>query len=222
LYTVYNNLVKNNISPTTKALFFTSVFAVLLDIARVGVSQKINFAFLIWNLFLAWIPYVLATTLHKNTSKKQFILTFIPWLLFFPNAAYLITDILHVDNRPPIPLWYDSLIFFIFAWLGIMLATIALLRVHVYLEHHYGKIKAFFSLVVIAFLTAFGIYLGRFERWNSWDALLNPADLFGNIFNIWRDIPHTYEPALFVSVFTVTILSTYYVVREVIHDKELG
>jgi uncharacterized membrane protein len=193
---------------------------VILDVARVGLSQKINFIFLVWNLALAWVPYVLASLLHKDTSLQKFIIIFIPWLLFFPNAAYLVTDILHVDFRPPIPLWYDSLIFFIFAWLGIMLASIALLKVHVYLEHVFGKIKSGIILVMIAMLSAFGIYLGRFERWNSWDALLDPLALLENIFGIWKSIPHTIEPVIFVSVFTCMILCTYYVVREVVGDRE--
>ena len=213
-------MLNREISNTTRALFFASVFAVVLDIARVGLSQKINFAFLIWNLFLAWIPYTLATFLDKDTSKKKFISIFVPWLLFFPNAAYLVTDILHVDNRPPIPLWYDSLIFFIFAWLGVMLAAIALLRVHTYLEGCYGKIKSTAAIFVIALVTAFGIYLGRFERWNSWDAILNPLEVLGGSVGIWKSISHSVEPLIFTVVFTGTILCTYYVVREVLKDKE--
>jgi uncharacterized membrane protein len=210
-----------NVSHTTRALFFASCFAIVLDIARVGISQKINFVFLIWNLFLAWIPYTLATFLKLDTSKRKFALLFVPWLLFFPNAAYLITDILHVDFRPPIPLWYDSLIFFIFAWLGIMLASLALLRVHKYLEHHFGKIKSSIAVLCIAVLTGFGIYLGRFERFNSWDVVMDPFNLFTNIIGIWGAIPHTTEPFIFTGVFTLAILFTYYVVREVIKDTHI-
>ncbi len=213
-------MLNRPVSNTTRALFLASVFAVVLDIARVGLSQKINFAFLIWNLFLAWIPYSLATFLDKNTSKKKFVIIFIPWILFFPNAAYLVTDILHVDNRPPIPLWYDSLIFFIFAWLGIMLAVLALLRVHTYLEANYGKLKSTLLVYVIALVTAFGIYLGRFERWNSWDAILNPLAVFQNSIGIWKSVSHSVEPLIFTVVFTATILSSYYVIREVLKDRE--
>ncbi len=213
-------MLHREVSNTTRALFFASVFAVVLDIARVGLSQKINFAFLIWNLFLAWIPYTLATFLDKDTSLRKFVAIFIPWLLFFPNAAYLVTDILHVDNRPPIPLWYDSLIFFIFAWLGVMLAALALLRVNLHLEYRYGKVKSTIGVFLIAAVTAFGIYLGRFERWNSWDAILNPLEVFQNSIGIWKSIPHSVEPLIFTAVFTGTILCTYYVVREVLRDGE--
>jgi uncharacterized membrane protein len=209
------------ISPTTRALFFASCFAIVLDIARVGLSQKINFIFLIWNLFLAWIPYTLSTMLHIETSKKKFIAIFLPWLLFFPNAAYLITDILHVDFRPPVPLWYDSLIFFVFGWLGIMLASLALLRVHKYIEHKIGVVWSACAVLGIAVLTAFGIYLGRFERFNSWDVFTDPLTLFTNIIDIWNDIPHTVEPLLFTGIFTLVILFTYYVVREVVRDTHI-
>ena len=208
-----------NVSKITRALFLASVFAVILNIARVGISQKINFIFLIWNLFLAWVPYFLASLLNKDTSIKRFIIIFVPWLLFFPNAAYLITDILHVDTRPPIPLWYDSLIFFIFAWLGTMLGALALMKIADFIEIKYSRAHSVFSVIGISILTGFGIYLGRFERWNSWDALVSPLDLFKNIFNIWADIPHTTEPLIFTAVFSATILVTFYVVKEIVEDR---
>ena len=210
------------VTNTTRSLFLASCVAVVLDIARVGLSQKINFVFLIWNLVLAWTSYTLATFVNQDTSTKKFILIFIPWLLFFPNAAYLITDILHVDFRPPIPLWYDSVIFFIFAWLGVMLASLGLLRMHRYVENKYNQIVGILFVGAIALVTGFGIYLGRFERWNSWDVLRNPIDIVRNVFGIVRDIPHTTEPMYFTLVFAVVISTTYYVVREVVKDIEAG
>ena len=210
-----------NVSHTTRALFFASCVAIVLDIARVGLSQKINFIFLIWNLTLAWIPYIISSSITKKTSKGNFAFLFVPWLLFFPNAVYLVTDILHVDFRPPIPLWYDSVIFFIFAWLGATLAALSLIRVHYYVEHHFGEIKSRFFVVAIAVVSAFGIYLGRFERWNSWDAITNPFEIIKDIFVIYGKIPHTKEPILFVLVFSAVILSTYYVIRDIIKDEDL-
>jgi uncharacterized membrane protein len=210
------------LSNTTRSLFLASCVAVVLDIARVGLSQKINFIFLVWNLTLAWISYTLATFVRVDLSKRKFIMIFLPWLLFFPNAAYLVTDILHVDNRPPIPLWYDSVIFFIFAWLGIMLASLGLLRMHRYVEKRYNKITGILFVVSTALVSAFGIYLGRFERWNSWDVLRSPMPLLQNIVDIWVDLPRTTEPLYFTAVFGAVILTTYYVVREVVKDVEVG
>jgi uncharacterized membrane protein len=210
------------ISNTTRSLFLASCVAVVLDIARVGLSQKINFVFLIWNLVLAWVSYTLSTFVGSDTSRRKFIAIFIPWLLFFPNAAYLITDILHVDFRPPIPLWYDSVIFFIFAWLGVMLASLGLLRMHRFIENMYNKVWGMVFVTATASVTAFGIYLGRFERWNSWDVLHSPFEIFKNVINIFKSVPLSTEPLYFTFVFTVVILTTYYVVREVVKDVEVG
>lgn len=210
------------VTNTTRSLFLASCVAVVLDIARVGLSQKINFIFLIWNLVLAWTSYTLATFVNKDISTRKFILIFLPWLLFFPNAAYLITDILHVDFRPPIPLWYDSVIFFIFAWLGVMLASLGLLRMHRYIECKYNQIVGALFVGAVALATAFGIYLGRFERWNSWDVVRNPLEIVRSVFDIIKGIPDTIEPLYFTLVFAVVISTTYYVVREVVKDVEAG
>jgi uncharacterized membrane protein len=127
-----------------------------------------------------------------------------------------------VDFRPPIPLWYDSVIFFIFAWLGVMLASLGLLRMHRFIENMYNKVWGMVFVTATASVTAFGIYLGRFERWNSWDVLHSPFEIFKNVINIFKSVPLSTEPLYFTFVFTVVILTTYYVVREVVKDVEVG
>lgn len=139
-----------------------------------------TFFFLIWNLFLAWIPYWFALTLDFFTRLKKnpslfsigFLITM--WLLFFPNAPYIITDLLHLRDRHVVPHWYDLMLIVSFAWTGLILGYSSLFEVQRFLEQRF---KSWFVWVVTCgaiWLGGFGVYMGRFQRWNSWDAMTHP------------------------------------------------
>jgi uncharacterized membrane protein len=152
----------------------------LQDLAH---TRSATFLFLGWNLFLAWIPYLLSILLEKSsTPKLQAVflpqLLLFAWLVFLPNAPYIVTDLLHVRYRPPVPYWYDTLMIFSFAWTGLMLGFLSLLEVQRFLEKHLDKKTAQVLVWVAIGLCAFGIYLGRYQRWNTWDLLMNPYHLF--------------------------------------------
>src|SRR5687767_1528841 len=77
-----------------------------------------------WNLFLAWIPALGAFAAY-NLSRLRTWLRWLPvmgfsflWLLFLPNAPYLITDIIHLQRYPSVPLWYDLILLVAAAWTG--------------------------------------------------------------------------------------------------------
>ena len=70
-----------------------------LIVLRVMVTKQIGFLFLVWNLFLAFIPFFISSWLYlfKHRFSKITMLPFVAlWLLFFPNAPYIITDIIHL------------------------------------------------------------------------------------------------------------------------------
>ncbi len=145
-----------------------------------------TFLFLVWNLFLAWIPYGIALFLEGSyryfQSRWIIGLMLISWLLFFPNAPYILTDLLHLRSRAPIPYWYDLMLLISFAWTGLLLGFLSLYEVQVFFRRRFNNWVSWsvsFSAIV---LCAFGIYLGRFLRWNSWDILTNPQGLFQDIF----------------------------------------
>ena len=169
-----------------RALVVLSVFSVGLLVFRIFLLRDMacfgelgctafRYLFLPWNLALAWIPLVFIHWL-KQQEHSKFItgLTLVLWLLFFPNAPYLVTDLIHLSARPPIPIWYDALLLFSFAWLGIALALRALQQLQIYLETCYPNpwIKLLIGIPLL--LSGLGIYLGRVQRWNSWDAILHP------------------------------------------------
>jgi uncharacterized membrane protein len=150
------------------------------------------YLFLIWNAFLAWIPLGLAVLLdliHLLTSRTARLTLSVPvgllWLFFYPNAAYLITDLLHPFNRYPIAagtrFWeeisfWDHLFTLLFAGLlGLALASVSLASVHQLVRKAGGRLAGWAFAVAVLLLSSFGIYLGRFIRWNSWDLLRHPG-----------------------------------------------
>jgi uncharacterized membrane protein len=145
------------------------------------------FLFLVWNLFLAWIPFLIAYNLERLKGSFGKILIWpalICWLLFLPNAPYLITDIIHLRPRPPLPLWYDTTMLFAFAWTGLMLGFFSLIYARNFWSKHIHKNTTGLFVFASLALCSLGIYIGRFQRWNSWDILLRPGELLQDIFEI--------------------------------------
>ncbi|KAA3634820.1 MAG: DUF1361 domain-containing protein [Bacteroidetes bacterium] len=145
------------------------------------------FMFLVWNLFLAWIPFLIAYNLegiHNRFGRILSIPALLLWLLFLPNAPYIITDLIHLRVRPPLPLWYDTTMLFAFAWTGMMLGFFSLLYARYYWEKFiHQKTTGLFVFGSLA-MCSLGIYIGRFQRWNSWDILVNPGSLLQDVFQI--------------------------------------
>ena len=148
---------------------------------------NMTFLFLVWNLFLAWIPYWIAISIPKIynffNSKTIIAIVLLCWLLFFPNAPYILTDLLHLKTRTPIPLWYDVMMILTFAWTGLMLGFLSLFEVQLFLQKFIGKTIASLMSVIAIFLCGIGIYIGRFQRWNSWDVVVNPFALISDVLN---------------------------------------
>jgi uncharacterized membrane protein len=148
---------------------------------RIVFTGELTYIFLAWNLFLAWIPFVLSQNLGTvKTRWKLFFLVGL-WLLFLPNAPYIITDFLHLRHRPPIPYWYDILLLFSAALNGLLLGFMSLLTVERFLVNRYGNKISGFIILSSFFLCAFGIYMGRYLRWNSWDIIVDPLGIAGDI-----------------------------------------
>src|ERR1043165_19685 len=150
-----------------------SVAALLVEIHQTGNSF---YRFLVWNLFLAWVPVAAAPTCRALAPQRIYGLAFgagVIWLLFFPNAPYMLTDYIHIRETPvPSPLWWDALMLSPFVWTALMLGFFSL---HLMQDVWRARIGGFASwiLAVLALgVGSFGVYLGRFVRLNSWDALL--------------------------------------------------
>jgi uncharacterized membrane protein len=195
-----------------------------------------TFSFLIWNLFLAWIPYLIALVLvffdrrYPPSSLKGILSAkkescgqrkpldwtvfwiiglLTAWLLFFPNAPYLVTDLLHLQNRFVVPHWYDVMVFTAFAWTGLLLGfcSLAIVQAYLgqYLNHFWIQGLSFFAIV----LGGFGVYMGRFQRWNSWDILDDPLQILRQQVHVLRHYDQ-YLNTLGMSVVMAGFLLTSY------------
>lgn len=167
------------------ALIVVSSASIVLIMIRCWFAAPSKaYTFLLWNLFLAWIPYLIGLGLFIYRQRISVWLMWILvllWLLFFPNAPYIATDFFHFDQKPRIPVWFDLVMLFSFAWSGLLLGLISLRDVHMVVADKMGCVGGrLFALGAILF-GALGVYMGRYLRWNSWDVFIDPLALLNDV-----------------------------------------
>jgi uncharacterized membrane protein len=163
------------------------LFIAGLLLARVLRTRTLVFTFIPWNIFLAVIPLYLSHRINKTTDKKMPWIYMAAWLLFFPNAMYIITDIFHLRERPDVPQWYDLLILFSAALSGVIMGFLSLQNVEQYLRRNISYKFVPWAILSFLVLCGYGIYLGRYLRWNSWDIITQPISL---LLDIKQDVLH--------------------------------
>lgn len=174
-----------------------------LVLARVAYSESGRHLGLIWNLFLAWIPFMLAYFAHAVSWRKASLYLIIPfiaflWLIFFPNAPYMLTDLQDLTRKAnDAPLWYDVIIVVWTSWTGTLLGVISLYFMQDIIIRRFGRMTGWVFVFVISILSSFGIYIGRFVRLNSWDILQDPAETAQEILGIIID------PSMRLAAFTL-------------------
>ena len=141
---------------------------------------------LLWNLFLAWVPLCFALALERLTARptaggvgRRLLVAGCAagWFFFFPNAPYLVTDLIHLQPRPPVPLWFDALLLMNFAWTGLLVGFGSLLLIERLVRFRLGRPAGYVFATAALALASFGVHLGRFGRWNSWDVIRQPGSL---------------------------------------------
>jgi len=186
-------------------------FIACLIACRIYFSGSLLFIFLVWNIFLAWVPFFISSFLQNPQfiAWKHYGLLF-AWLLFFPNSLYIITDLIHLDRETGIPKWFDAILIFSASATGLMMAFISLYRVEKFLYKIVADKLVNTLIILILFLGSFGVYLGRFLRWNSWDVIRNPVKLFMSIGGrILFPLDHLYTWGV-TSLLTVLFYLIYY------------
>ena len=193
-------------------LWMLFAFTGALIFFRIWYSASLTSLFLVWNIFLAWIPYVLSRffELYRQKQKWKQALLFGTWLLFFPNALYIVTDLVHIDRESMVPWWYDVVLLFIASFIGIVLGFVSLRKAERFLRTYFtaGMVSALIALLL--FLGSFGVYLGRFERWNSWDVVHNPLGLAVNIIDCFINPVENYKVWGITVLFTLTYYVLYF------------
>lgn len=193
-------------------LLLGSLLSLSLLGARVVVNDnRVTFVFLIWNLFLAVLPLLFALLLRRLVDGRAPVVAVVAvgalWLLFLPNAPYLVSDLVHLRPRPGAPHWIDVTMLASFAITGLWLGGAALAVVDGVVRaragQHAAVVAACFDTVV-AVLAGFGVHLGRFDRWNSWDALHHPGAVLRDAVENAADV----RALAFSAVFAVLLLAT--------------
>lgn len=155
-----------------------SLLAVALLGLRLAIARDPELTWMAWNLMLAWVPVALAAVLARGGARRGGWPVLAPvailWILFLPNAPYLVTDLIHlVGRRDGLPL-LDAAVLSTFAVTGILLFVLAVRTVAALTRRAFGEGAARTLAIACVGLSAVGIYLGRVLRWNSWDLLTDP------------------------------------------------
>ena len=194
-------------------LGLASAVCVALELFREVHFGAHGFRFLLWNLFLAWIPLLLALGIYDRYRHGTQMLVLAPaaalWLLFLPNAPYIVTDFIHLAPAPPAPLWLDGAILSAFAWTGILLGFVSLYLVHAVVRHRFGARSGWATVLGALALTSAGVYLGRFLRWNSWDLLVRPGQRLGQVLPRLSDVASIAHAGAVTLLLTGALAATY-------------
>lgn len=173
--------MKNIINTPKKGLILLLVFCLVLVTIRVLSTQTILYTFFLWNLFLALMPYFISSKMKsvsiKSLAKWKLFLWLFSWMLFFPNAHYIVTDFIHLHNTSGTQMWFDMLIMISFSVAGLLLAVISINHIYLILKTRWRENNTQLFIIFSCLLSGFGIYLGRFLRFNSWDILTSPISL---------------------------------------------
>jgi len=167
-------------------LFAAFGVCLILLMIRLKLSQSYFFLFLVWNIFLAALPYALTFYLSskQRLGKYQLMAWFGLWLLFLPNAPYIVTDLIHLQHFKASFIVLDTVLIVAYALCGLLFYFLSLRDMELLLKVHFSDKICSFTIFLIPFLMGFGVYLGRFLRWNSWDVVQRPLILLQDMWEI--------------------------------------
>ncbi len=209
------------------ALALASACLTALLVVRVIHGCQVRHLYLIWNLFLAWLPLLFAVLAVErfhavnHPRDRKFLALAVAWLLFFPNAPYIFTDVVHVAAHWRPSVWAELMLILLGALTGFLAGFLSLRAMHSLAARVWGQSGGWLFVALVSGLAGFGVYLGRFLRLNSWD-VLNPARLFegasASLWNLATQWPHT----KFVILFSLFLLLGYVMLFALTHRPMSG
>lgn len=196
------------------ALIFASAVSLALIGACIAWTKNLHYGLLVWNLFLAWMP-LLFSLLARDTFRSQPQRTWRfyglagLWLLFFPNAPYIFTDVIHLWVGFRLHFWVDLTLILLCALTGLVLGFVSLYLMQSVVAQRFGRLASWLFVILAMGSCSFGIYLGRFLRFNSWDVLLRPGKIYHGL-DAWMDSPMiNTASAAFLVFFALFLFITY-------------
>lgn len=207
-------------------LAIVSLLATALYILRILITRDLGFLFLNWNLFLAWVPLLFIKWVWQQEKASQspiwLLFSYLTiWLLFFPNAPYIITDLMHLRAVPDHMVWFDALMIFTFALAGFLTGLYSIRIVHRILSHRWNSTFAWVVVGMSMFMSGFGVFLGRYGRWNSWDIVTQPGALARGIFKSAQD-PFAVKHTLSFSLVLILMYCAFHIFAEIKQHEATG
>ena len=206
--------LKNNLA-LGSLLVVASIISVVLEKLHARVNGSDDYANLAFNLFLAWIPFLAAVLAYLTRRNRITFYLIMPictlvWLIFFPNAPYLLTDFQHLANAGGnAPIWLDVILLIWFAWTGLMLGIASLYLMQEIITDLSNPWMGWIFAIAMTTLSSIGVYLGRFLRWNSWDLLYDPMLIVKDMYGIVRHPISNLPTYVFTILFTLLFLFIY-------------
>jgi uncharacterized membrane protein len=214
---------KTNVSKTVaeqlyvavlKGLAFFSCFCICLLTVRIINTDTSRFGFLVWNLFLAWVPAYFAWKVvhsaHKGIGMRPMIWLGL-WVLFLPNTFYILSDLVHLDVKGDAARLFDAVMIVSFSLAGIGLGLASMLIIHLWLRRFMKGFAAWGCIIIAIAASSFAIYLGRYLRWNSWDIVTNPLGLLVDVSDRFVD-PGAHPTTFATTALFFGLISSVYVV----------
>lgn len=204
------------------ALTVASASSVGLALMRMMFTHHLNDLGLIWNLFLAWLPLVFALLAGREYQLSggcswRFRSFTVAWLLFFPNAPYIFTDLVHLPSRFYGHYWVDMLLILLFAITGLVVGFLSLFLMHSMITRMAGRLAGWCFIATVAGLSGFGVWLGRFLRFNSWDVVFKPF-AFCRELGSWLLNPFVYRSSfVFSALFALFVFLSYLMLYALTH-----
>lgn len=202
------------------ALVTASLTSIGLFFAGAMRNHSMSFSYLMWNLFLAWLPLIFTVLLERILRRKLWsswlaLAMTALWLIFLPNSFYMISDFIHIQDVRRVDILYDVIMMTSFIVNGVILGYLSVYSIHRQLVARLRPRNANVIIGLVFFLCSFAIYLGRDLRWNSWDVLVNPGGILIDVSD--RILNPTAYPLMFTTTigFTVLLVSFYGVVWQV-------
>lgn len=179
-----------------------------LSMFRYMYTDSKMYIFLNWNLFLAFIPWAVTTFLHIKPHLKSSLWvvggSYMLWFLFFPNSPYILTDLFHLRSFSLMPIWFDLVLVLAYAWTGLLFGFLSLWDIEKILNKFISAGWVRFISIMSLFIGSFGIYIGRYLRWNSWDVVTEPHsimyDVGSRVANPF-DHPRTWGMTILMGIF---------------------
>ena len=192
-----------------------STLVVGLVAFRVAYTHTVENTNLVWNLFLAWIPLVVALVLYDRHARRSGVPILVSlglvWLLFFPNAPYIVTDLRYLAGTTGRAFWFDGVLIGAAATTGLLLGFVSLYLLHDVVRRRLGARRAWVFALGVLGLSSLGVYLGRVLRWNSWDVVTRPGSLAASLGKALVD-PFAHPHPIATSLLFATFLVVGYVV----------